>query len=184
MLRFSRMLAAGLLLSTLALAACGSDDDPAAPVVLPPLGVTATPTSVSSIRITFNSVSGDTGYDIERAEGATGTFAAATTVAAPATAGALTWDDTNLKVNTAYRYRVTAVRGTSRSQASSEATATTFAFGGNQTIDVTTDITANMSQVASAAREASTGASETLKVSSEVSRMANDLMAAVGQFRL
>jgi len=143
MLRFSRMLAAGLLLSTLALAACGSDDDPAAPVVLPPLGVTATPTSVSSIRITFNSVSGDTGYDIERAEGATGTFAAATTVAAPATAGALTWDDTNLKVNTAYRYRVTAVRGTSRSQASSEATATTFAFGGNQTIDVTTDITAN-----------------------------------------
>jgi methyl-accepting chemotaxis protein len=48
----------------------------------------------------------------------------------------------------------------------------------------TTDITANMSQVASAAREASTGASETLKVSSEVSRMADELMAAVGQFRL
>lgn len=139
----SRSLTTGLLLSTLALAACGSDDDPAAPVILPPLGVTTAPTSVSSIRVTFNSVAGDNSYEIERAEGAAGTFAAATTVAAPATAGTITYDDTNLKVSTLYRYRVTAVRGTSRSQPSSETSATTFAFGGNQSIDVTTDITTN-----------------------------------------
>jgi hypothetical protein len=139
----SRSLTTGLLLSTLALAACGSDDDPAAPVILPPLGVTTAPTSVSSIRVTFNSVAGDNSYEIERAEGAAGTFAAATSVTAPATAGTVTYDDTNLKVNTLYRYRVTAVRGTSRSQPSSEASATTFAFGGNQSIDVTTDITTN-----------------------------------------
>ena len=62
-------------------------------------------------------------------------------MSAPATAGTVTYDDTNLKVSTLYRYRITAVRGTSRSQPSSEASATTFAFGGNQTIDVTTDIT-------------------------------------------
>lgn len=140
---FSRSMATGLLLSTLALAACGSDDDPAAPVILPPLGVTTAPTSVSSIRVTFNSVAGDNSYEIERAEGAAGSFAPATTVAAPATAGTVTYDDINLKVNTLYRYRITAVRGTSRSQPSSEASATTFAFGGNQTIDVTTDITTN-----------------------------------------
>ena len=48
----------------------------------------------------------------------------------------------------------------------------------------TLDITDNMSRVATAAREASTGASETLTVSSDVSRMADELMAAVGQFRL
>lgn len=139
----SRSLTTGLLLSTLALAACGNDDDPAAPVILPPLGVTTAPTSVSSIRVTFNSVAGDNSYEIERAEGAAGTFAAATSVTAPATAGPVTYDDTNLKVNTLYRYRVTAVRGTSRSQPSSETSATTFAFGGNQSIDVTTDITTN-----------------------------------------
>ena len=140
---FSRSMATGLLLSTLALAACSSDDDPAAPVILPPLGVTTAPTSVSSIRVTFNSVAGDNSYEIERAEGAAGSFAPATTVAAPATAGTVTYDDTNLKISTLYRYRITAVRGTSRSQPSSEASATTFAFGGNQTIDVTTDITTN-----------------------------------------
>ena len=140
---FSRSMATGLLLSTLALAACSSDDDPAAPVILPPLGVTTAPTSVSSIRVTFNSVAGDNSYEIERAEGAAGSFAPATTVAAPATAGTVTYDDTNLKVSTLYRYRITAVRGTSRSQPSSEASATTFAFGGNQTLDVTTDITTN-----------------------------------------
>lgn len=140
---FSRSMATGLLLSTLALAACSSDDDPAAPVILPPLGVTTAPTSVSSIRVTFTSVAGDNSYEIERAEGAAGSFAPATTVAAPATAGTVTYDDTNLKVSTLYRYRITAVRGTSRSQPSSEASATTFAFGGNQTIDVTTDITTN-----------------------------------------
>lgn len=142
MSRFPRTLLAGFLCSTVILAACG-DDATTAPQIIPPLGFNVTPISVSAIRIAFNSNAGDTGYEIERAEGAAGAFAPATTVAAPASAGPVTYDDTGLKVNTAYRYRVTAVRGTSRSQASGEASATTFAFGGNQTIDVTGDITTN-----------------------------------------
>ena len=140
MSRFSRTLLFGLLCSTTLLAACG-DDDPSAPQIIPPLGVSATPLSVSSIQVAFNSLAGDTGYEIERAEGTAGAFALATTVAAPTTAGPVTYDDAGLKVSTVYRYRVTAVRGTSRSPASGETSATTFAFGGNQSVDVTSDIT-------------------------------------------
>ena len=112
---YSRTLLAGLLCSSALLSACGSDNNPAAPVIIPPLGVSATPTSVSTIRVAFSSNAGDTGYEVERAEGAAGTFALATTIPAPAVAGALTYDDVSLKVNTLYRYRVTAVRGTRKS---------------------------------------------------------------------
>jgi hypothetical protein len=95
------------------------------------------------VRITFNSLAGDNSYDIERAEGAAGTFAAAGTVAAPATGGPVTYDDTGLKANTLYRYRVTTVKGSKRSAASSEFSATTLNFGQAATIDVTQDITGN-----------------------------------------
>lgn len=140
---YSRTLLAGLLCSSALLSACGSDNNPAAPVIIPPLGVSATPTSVSTIRVAFSSNAGDTGYEVERAEGAAGAFALATTIPAPAVAGALTYDDVSLKVNTLYRYRVTAVRETRKSVPSGESNATTFNFGGNQTIDVTGDITTN-----------------------------------------
>ena len=45
-------------------------------------------------------------------------------------------------------------------------------------------ITANMGQVATAAKGTSQGASHSLEVANEVSRMADDLLQAVGQFRL
>ncbi len=45
-------------------------------------------------------------------------------------------------------------------------------------------ITANMEQVATAAKGTSEGASHSLEVSNEVSRMSGDLLAAVGHFRL
>jgi len=46
-----------------------------------------------------------------------------------------------------------------------------------------TQITANMSQVATTARETSSGASNTLGVAHEVSRMADELLELVGRFR-
>ncbi len=142
MLRMSRVLLSGCVLSALVLAAC-SDDNPAEPAPIPPLGASAAPTGLTSIRITFNSLAGDNSYDVERAEGSAGTFAAAGTVAAPATAGPVTYNDTGLKVNTLYRYRLTTVKGSQRSSASSEFSATTLNFGQAATIEVTQDITSN-----------------------------------------
>lgn len=141
MLRVSKRMIASLLVASVALSGCG-DDDPTEPVLIPPLGVAATATGLTSIRVTFNSTTGDTGYELERAEGAAGAFALATTVTPPAAAGAVTYDDIGLKTNTVYRYRVTAVRGTRKSPASAETSATTFNLGQNS-VDVTGDITAN-----------------------------------------
>ncbi|MBL8961649.1 MAG: fibronectin type III domain-containing protein [Gemmatimonadetes bacterium] len=124
--------------------ACG-DDDPAAPTAPnAPLGVQAAATSSSAIRVTIPSATGISSYTIERAEGAAGSFAQAGTVTAPATAGTLTYDDTGLKVQTLYRYRVLAVRSGLSSTPSSEVSATTLPFGSfSKTItgDVTTNTT-------------------------------------------
>lgn len=139
-----RILTAIVAWSALGIAACGDDNGgTTAPVLTPPLGVQATATGLTSIRVQFNGTAGDNSYEIERAEGATGAFAIATTVQAPAAGGPVTYDDTGLKVQTQYRYRVTAVRGSQRSSASGETIASTLAFGAAGRIDVTTDITAN-----------------------------------------
>lgn len=131
-----------LATATFALAACSSDDNPTETTVPPVLGVQATAASTSSIVVTFQSRSGDNSYNIERAQGATGgTFAQVGTAQAPATVGAVTYTDNGLALNTAYRYRVTAVRGTKSSQPSSEVTATTLAAGSGGNVDVTQDVT-------------------------------------------
>jgi hypothetical protein len=78
---------------------------------------------------------------IERAEGATGTFAQATSIPAPTTAGTVTYTDASLKVATLYRYRVITVLGSSTAP-SSESSVTTKSLG-NANADITTDITAN-----------------------------------------
>lgn len=131
-----------LATATFALAACSNDDDPTENTVPPVLGVQATPASTSSIVVTFQSRSGDNSYNIERAQGTTGgTFAQVGTAPAPATVGAVTYTDNGLALNTAYRYRVTAVRGSQSSQPSSEVTATTLAAGSGGNVDVTQDIT-------------------------------------------
>ena len=125
-------------------AACGSDDGGSTqPIVIQPvIGVAASALSSQSVKITFTSRAGDNSFNIERAEGASGTFGAAGTVAAPATPGPVTWTDNGLKVNTMYRYRVFAVQGAASSAASSEITVTTLNVQ-NAAADITTDITAD-----------------------------------------
>ena len=78
----TRCIAAVVAGVSLALAsACGSDNNnTTAPpkVVDPVIGLTATPLSSTSIKVTFPSRAGDNAFSIERAEGASGTFTAAT----------------------------------------------------------------------------------------------------------
>ena len=139
---FFRLSAIALL--PLAVAACG-DDDPSGPDrPSAPFGVTATATGASSIRISFTSAAGVTSYTIERAEGAAGAFAQAGTVQAPTTPATVTFDDTGLKVQTQYRYRVISVAGTQSSDPSGETSATTLApgaFARHVTEDITTNTT-------------------------------------------
>ena len=91
---------------TLVTAACGSDT-PVAPVVPNQIiGASVTSKNSSSAVLTFTSVAGDASYDIERAEGATGTFAAVTNIPAPTTAALQTYTDNGLKANTLYRYHI------------------------------------------------------------------------------
>jgi hypothetical protein len=85
---------------------------------------------------------GDNNYSIERAEGATGTFAQVGTLQAPAAATQLTFADTGLKAQTLYRYRVITIVGSAQSTPSSELTVTTLAFG-SFSADITGDITTN-----------------------------------------
>ena len=137
-----RTLSVAAIAVTLATAACGSDS-PVAPVVPNPIiGASATAKNASSAVLTFNSVAGDASYDIERAEGATGTFANVTNLPAPGTAGAMTYTDNGLKANTLYRYHIITNKGGVKSSASSDASVTTLAFG-NAAASITTDITAS-----------------------------------------
>lgn len=124
-------------------AACGSDSNSTtAPKVLDPvIGVSATAMSSSSVKVTFTSRAGDNSFTIERAEGS-GSFAQAGTVAAPATPGTVTYTDNGLKVNTQYRYRVTATSGSLTSAPSSEVFVITPNVG-NAAADITTDISAS-----------------------------------------
>src|SRR3990172_4966033 len=99
-----RLTARALTLTLLALAAC-SDDDPVSPTVDPPLGLQVTATGSGSIRVAFNGRAADDSYTLELAEG-TGSFTAVTTINAPVADGVVTYDDTGLSIQTAYRYRV------------------------------------------------------------------------------
>jgi hypothetical protein len=140
MLHPRRFAALATLPALLIAAACGDSDSPSGPTALPVIGVTATAVNSSSIRVTFTSRTGDNSYTIERAEGAAGTFAVATTKPAPATAGTVQFDDSGLKPATLYRYRVTTVVGSTMSTPSSEATVTTLSLGAFNA-DITGDIT-------------------------------------------
>jgi hypothetical protein len=134
-------------MATFALTACSGDDNPTDNTVPPVLGVQAAvnqASPTSSIVVTFQSRSGDNSYNVERAAGATGgTFAQVGTQQAPATVGTVTFTDQGLALNTTYRYRVIAVRGSVSSAPSGEATATTGAAGSGGNVDVSQDISAN-----------------------------------------
>jgi len=138
--RTRRFVALAALPALLAAAACSDSDSPSGPTALPVIGVTATAVNSSSIKLTFTSRTGDNSYNIERAEGAAGTFASAGTVAAPGTAATVTFNDGSLKPQTLYRYRVTTVVGSALSTPSSEASVTTLAFG-TFTAEISGDIT-------------------------------------------
>jgi hypothetical protein len=142
MLFSSRLITRAFALALIGLAACGDDDDPTAPTVDPPLGLQVTATGSSTARITFNGRALDDSYTIERAEGGAGAFASLTTVSAPNTDGAVTYDDTGLNPQTQYRYRVKATRGSASSSYTSEQTTTTLALGAF-TKTVSGDITTN-----------------------------------------
>lgn len=135
-----RKLSSAIVVLALIVAACSDSTGPSAPN--PILGLSSTSKSISSVQLTFNSVSGDDSYDVERAEGAAGIFAAVTTLTAPSTPGQLTYVDANLKVNTLYRYHVITNKGGAKSLASGESTVTTLAFG-NAAADVSADITSS-----------------------------------------
>ncbi|MES2176877.1 MAG: hypothetical protein V4550_03345 [Gemmatimonadota bacterium] len=137
-----RALSAAAVVIALATVACGSDTptEPVAPS--PVIGASATSKSASSITISFTSTAGDASYDVERAEGAAGTFAAVTNLPAPAAAGTVTYTDNGLTANTSYRYHIITNKGGLKSVASSDLTIATLPFG-NAAASITTDITAS-----------------------------------------
>ena len=114
----SRSLAfvSGALLALLT--ACGSDSTEP-PQVGAPTGVTATSTSTTSIRLTWNQVSGADSYEVDRASG-TG---AMTNIKTGLTS--TFYEDVGLNASTQYNYVVRAVHGTTKSSNSTAASATT-----------------------------------------------------------
>ena len=138
----TRSFSAAVVVAAFLLSACGGDEAAGPATPFAPLGVSVSATGSSSIRITFSSSAGVNSYVIERAEGAAGAFAQATTLPAPVVVGPLSFDDTGLKVQTLYRYRVSAVQGSKTSTPSSETSATTLPFG-SFAKSITADIATN-----------------------------------------
>jgi hypothetical protein len=136
----SSFTARAFAVALIGLLACSDDDNPTAPTVDPPLGLQVSATGSSSTRVSFNGRAIDDSYTLERAEGAGGTFASVTTINAPDVDGVLTYDDTGLNVQTQYRYRVKATRGSASSGYTGEQSTTTLAPG-TFTRTVTGDIT-------------------------------------------
>ena len=135
---FNRVVAVVALALGSGLAGCG-DDNPVEPVRPPtPPNVTVTATSATAVRVTFDAVSGASAYVVQRAPGGGGAFA---TAGSPATTS---FDDVGLEPNTAYRYRVAAVRGSDTSAFSAERNVTTLQAGrGGAILDGANPIAAN-----------------------------------------
>ena len=99
----SQIVHAGAI-AIVALAACsdsnGGDDGDTLSV---PSNLVVEAISSTDMEITFNAVSGATGYILQRAEGTSGTY---TEVAQPSTTD---YTDTGLNPNTTYSYRVAAI---------------------------------------------------------------------------
>lgn len=133
-LRIARKAAAVTLCGMLVLGAC--KDGTTTPSNDPPTGLAATASGSTTNNVTWTASTGVTQYVLERAQGATGTFAEINRPASSATS----YNDTGLLPTTLYRYRIAAVRSAGTSAFSGEVNATTSA---PQQVDVTTDITAN-----------------------------------------
>jgi len=134
-MRFASRALAGVSALVMGLGACSDEGTGPDDELGTPTGVTVTAVSPIAARVTWNAVSGATGYLVERAEGATGgTFAE---VGTPAAA---TFDDTGLTPAATYRYRVKTISGSESSGFSSEASVT---LGAQQVVTVTQDVTTN-----------------------------------------
>lgn len=136
MLGIGRKTGAVLLFGLALAGACKNDDNGPNETNDPPTGLTANSTGSTTIHVAWAASTNLTQYVLERATGATGTFAEINRPASTATS----YDDTGLTPSTQYRYRLAAVRTAGTSAFSTEANATTSA---PQTVTVTTDITAN-----------------------------------------
>ncbi|HSJ07366.1 MAG TPA: fibronectin type III domain-containing protein [Longimicrobiales bacterium] len=132
-----RKLLALALFPALGLAAC-SDDSGTNPTVTlqSPTNVEVRALSPTAARVTWDGVTGATGYEIERAEGAAGG-----TFTSVGTASSTTLDVTGLTTGGQYRFRVTATAGTNRSTASNPSSA--FTVPDEIFSIVTSDITSN-----------------------------------------
>ena len=129
---------AGVLLASLALSACGDDDDaPSRPAA--PTNVTVGGATPTSLTVSWTAVNGATGYVVRRLEGATG--GTPTVIPNAVTGTATTFTNTGLIPSTTYRYQVATVRGTDTSVFSPEVSGATLAAGAAGTIDVTADVT-------------------------------------------
>lgn len=131
--RFAPLLVAALILAT----ACDDDTpDPIGPTdPVPPGNVTATALSSTSAQVSFDAVTGATGYRIQRADGATGTnFLTVGTVTAPP------FVDQGLAISSTYRYQVATLIGTEISAYSAPVAVTTQ---DKPVVAVTQNITAN-----------------------------------------
>jgi hypothetical protein len=137
-----KLVSTSILLLASALAACGGDNNPTDPGAQHPTAVAVTSTGATTARVTFTGHAGDASYVIERAGGATTTFASVGTVPAVTTSTSYSFDDTGLTPATQYQYRVSSVRGGTTSTPSNAATTTTSATG-TFAADIITDITAN-----------------------------------------
>jgi len=135
---FRRFALATTVVAATFVSACNASDSTGPSAPLPVLGLAVTATGSSTARVTFSGRSGES-YDIERAEGAAGTFAAITTIAALTADATQNYDDKALTVTTLYRYRVTAIKNGARTP-SAETSTTTLAFG-SAAARISTDIT-------------------------------------------
>ncbi len=133
--------AAALAVLATVSAACSSSSDSTAPTPQPVLGLSATATSSTEIKVTWSGRKGES-YNLQRAEGTSGSFSTVTTVATLAADGTQEYDDSGLQPTTTYQYRVTTIIGTASSSPTSAQTATTFAHG-FAAADITGDITSN-----------------------------------------
>ena len=125
---------AGFALVAMGAAACSDDSNsPSGPTT--PTGVTVTQLTLTSVRVSWNAVSGATGYIVERASAANpGVFAQV-----GGTIATTSYDDAAVTAGVAYSYRVAATDGSKTSSASTPVTFTT----GVQAATITGNIAAN-----------------------------------------
>jgi hypothetical protein len=167
-MRFSgRKLMSIVACATFGLAACSDSDGGTGPVQLrTPTNIEVRAMSPTSLRVTWDAVTGATSYDVEMAEGASPTFVTA------GTASTTTHDVTGLTTGGQYRFRITAVSGSNRSAPSNPSAAVTvpdeiFAMVTN---DITSDRTfhADSTYVLSGFIKVTSGATLTIEPGTKI----------------